>query len=194
VQNSKQLIVFAGKAAYAINPTDGKTIWSEPWQTQYDVNACTPIYQDEHLFLTSDYGHGCAMFQLTATGKNKLWESKEVMTRFQGVIFDRGFLYANSEGTVKCLAWPGGEVKWAANQPQMKIGMGGSLLRVGDKMICLSDRGKLVLAEATPEKITVISQFEVFKDNEVWATPLIYQGKLYVKGTSELVCLDISGK
>ena len=32
-----------------LDPADGKTIWTFPWKTQYNVNATTPIYKDGHL-------------------------------------------------------------------------------------------------------------------------------------------------
>ncbi len=34
----------------------------------------------------------------------------------------------------------------------------------------------------------------VLDEKEVWATPLIYNGKLYVRGFNDLICLDISAK
>ena len=36
-----------------MDPQDGKTLWSIPWKTNYDVNAATPVYRDGHLFITS---------------------------------------------------------------------------------------------------------------------------------------------
>ena len=51
------------------------------------------------------------------------------------------------------------------------------------------------LARATPEKYEKISEAElVARTNNAWSTPLVYQGKLSVKGRNELACYDIAGK
>ena len=62
----------------------------------------------------------------------------------------------------------------------------------GDKMILLSQGGRLTLAKATPEGFATISSIPDFVEgSEVWATPAIHNGKLYAKGERELVCVDL---
>ncbi len=188
-----QLIILGGRDAVGMDPDTGKTLWTYPWKTSYDVNSATPIYAGGHLFITSAYDHGCAMLKISANEATKEWESRKVMARFQPPILDRGLLFANSEGTIKCLSWPDGELKWKGSDSELKAGIGGSIVRVGDELLILSDRGKLILAHANGAGISVLAQAEVFDDHEVWATPLLYGGRLYAKGSRELVCLDLSG-
>lgn len=195
VQGTKQLIVFGGKAVYGLNPQTGATIWKEGWETQYDVNATTPIYADGKLFLSTAYNTGhCAIFNLTATGATKAFESKDVTVRFQGTILDGGKLYANSEGTFKCVEWPTGKVLWSSKEP--KLGMGGAILRIpGKRFIATSERGGLYMMQETDAGLKVIGEKkDAVEGKEVWATPLVYKGKVYVKGAKDLVCFDISGK
>lgn len=190
VQGAKQLIAFASDTLFGINPQDGKTIWSETWITDWDVNAANPLYRDGNLFITSNYGKGCAMLKLSPTSASRQWENKEIMSRFQPVILDGGVMYGNSEGTVKCLSWPDGKVKWTARQP--RIGFGGSLVRSGDKLLCMSDGGELFITKATPDAIQVLGRLSVFPgEKQIWASPLIYNGKIYAKGTESLVCIEL---
>ncbi len=194
VEGTPQLVCLANKAIYAINPADGTTIWSLPWETQYDVNAATPVYHDGNIFVTSDYGHGCMMVSVTAKSAKKDWENKEVMSRIATPVFDGDHLYANSEGTLKCLSWPDGKVAWqSGNKERNLLGMGGSILRFGgDKAILLSERGRLSMVEMTPKGYRVIGSIDnVVEGRQVWSTPLIYDGKLYAKGDNDLVCIDI---
>lgn len=189
VGNVKHLVVFAGDTVYGMDTGTGKTIWSEPWKTRYDVNATTPIYRDGHLFLTSNYGSGCMMLQVSPAGAKKLWASKAIMARFNPPVLDGDALYGNSEGILVCLSWPDGKVLWQsdASEKQM-LGMGGSLVRVEDALLLLSEKGRLTLVKATPQGWQKLSSAEVVKGGQVWATPLLYDGRLYVKGDSELVC------
>ncbi|HZN67511.1 MAG TPA: PQQ-binding-like beta-propeller repeat protein [Tepidisphaeraceae bacterium] len=189
-----QLVVFGGKAVYGVNPDNGRTLWREPWETSYDVNAATPVYRDGHLFVSSEYGHGCMMLRVERRGVRKLWEKRDVQCKFQPPILDGDHLYANSAGTIKCMSWPDGRIAWEARDRDLRLGAGGSILRVGeDKLITLSERGELGLVEATPQRIRLLGQAQLFDGREIWSTPLLYDGKLYAKGTEGFVCLDMGG-
>ena len=93
------------------------------------------------------------------------------------------------------MEWPKKTTKWTSSDVPLEDG--GSLLRIGDNMLCMSAKGTLTYAHVTPEKdeLKVLSQYEVFPDGQyVWATPLVYKGKIYCRGMDQLVCLDPSGK
>jgi outer membrane protein assembly factor BamB len=195
VSGQQQLIVFGGKAVYGMDPATGKTIWQQPWETNYDVNAATPVYRDGHLFVSSEYNRGCMMLRVTPGGAEKLWENKEVQSKINGMVLDRDHLYANSSGTIKCMSWPDGKIAWSASDAALRLGAGGSIVRVGDdRLLCMSERGKLTIARATPEKIEVLAQAQLLDGREIWSTPLLYAGRLYAKGDTEFVCFDLTGK
>jgi outer membrane protein assembly factor BamB len=197
VAGKKEIIVFGGLAVYGMDPATGKTIWQEEWATDYDVNASTPIYKEPNLFVTSGYGHGCMMLELSPAGAKKLWESKAMASKFSPVILDRDYLYGNSAGALKCLHWPDGKPAWELSKTKSEsLGEGGTVVRFGDCLILLGERGKLTLGKATPEGFTKVSGVAKIVDGKanVWATPTISNGRLYVKGLEELLCLDISGK
>ena len=171
------------------------------------MNASDPVYRDGHLFVTSAYGQGALMLQLSPNGAGgaggggggakKLWAMSDLESRFQPALLDGDYLYVNSEGTLKCLKWPTNKIVWQTrNDDRNLLGLGGSMLRVdGDKLILLSQSGRLSLTKATPQGFERISSVpDVVEGGEVWATPAIHDGKLYVKGERELVCIDIKAK
>lgn len=197
VGGQKQLIVFGGKALYGLNPADGKTLWSEPYETEYDVNAATPIYKDGKVLVTSSYRQGrITLYEVTAGGVKKVWSNKDITMRFQPPIVEDGYIYGTQKdpGFVTCLKWEDGSVVWRSTE---KISQGGSLLRVGgDKMILMSQTGEGILARVTPKGLEKLSEAKLVADNSknVWSTPLVYQGKLFVKGRDGLACYDIGAK
>ncbi len=179
-----------------MDPATGKTIWEQPWKTNYNVNAAIPVYDGQgNLFISSAYNVGAGMFKLTPTGATKAWgPERKVQSKFQPSILDGKTLYTVSEdkrGTVKALEWPTNKVLWELKEP--KVGFGGSILRVGDKLIAQSQTGEVSLIKATPEAAEKISTFKPFEDTDgqIWSMPTVYKGKLYVKGRTELMCFDI---
>ena len=84
-----------------------------------------------------------------------------------------------------------------AKAPGMYGDGGGLYLQItgdGKQMIAISQNGKLSLVHLDIDGPKVVSQTEIFRSSYVWSAPVIYHGKLYVKGKDELVCLDVSAK
>jgi outer membrane protein assembly factor BamB len=189
VGGQRQIVVFAGKNAVGMDPNTGKTLWKQPWETQYDINAISPVYRDGYLFLTSGYGRGCAMFKFDGRKTEEFWAKKEPHDRMVPPLLEANCLYVASEGSMMGLRWPDGNELWP--KVDLKLGLGGQYVRAGDKMILLSDTGTLMLVQVTPKECKVVSQFQAFKGQEIWSSPLVYRGRLYAKGVSEMVCYDI---
>jgi len=197
VNGAAQLVVFAGSGLYGLNPESGKTLWKYPWKTRYDVNAATPIFKDGKVFITSDYGKGCGLVQVDQNSAKKIYESKEAQCRFQPPILEGDVMYVNSEGRLKCVNFADGKPVWPSAAPDSP-GMGGSLTRSRDKLLILSDNGKLMIGQATPAGYKHLAEAQLFDDagrgGQIWSTPLLYKGKLYAKGTEELTCYDLAAK
>lgn len=196
VAGAKQLFVFGGDKLYGMGPATGKTLWSQPWKTNYNINAATPVFDGEHLFISS-YGHGCMMLQVSKSTAKDLWHNRTVQCKIQAPVLDGNLLFANADnrGTIKCLSWPDGAVKWAASDPELLLGPGGSILRDADKLITMSESGTLSLVKTTAQGAERVGQVKLFtvtgSQPDIWSTPLLYHGKLYAKGENQLVCLDV---
>src|SRR5205814_5430658 len=163
VNGTRQVVVFAGSGLYGLNPESGKTLWKYPWKTQYDVNAATPIYKDGKVFITSDYGKGCGLLQVDQSSAKKIYENKEAQCRFQPPILEGDVMYVNSEGRLKCLNFADGKAVWPSAAPDSP-GMGGSLTRSKDKLLILSDSGKLIIVQATPTGYEHLAEAQLFED------------------------------
>lgn len=194
VQGTRQLIIFGNDTLYGMEPDSGKTIWQLPWRGRVDVNASTPVYHDGHLFVSCDYNKGSLMLTLSPTSAKKDWENPKLLLKFQPSILDNGYLYLNNAGWLECIRWPDAKVMWEARDRALHLEQGGSIVRDGDKLIAMSERGKLSLVQATPQGCKLLSQVQLFDFGTTWSTPLIYRGKLYAMGRDNLVCLDIADR
>ena len=58
-------------------------------------------------------------------------------------------------------------------------------------LIVLSEKGLLVLVEATPEAFVQKASAQVLK-GRCWTVPTLVNGKLYLRNEKEMLCLDLS--
>jgi outer membrane protein assembly factor BamB len=169
---------------------NGAEMWRLPWKTSYGVNATTPIIHDGQIFISTGYGYGCALLKPSATGVEEVWRNKNMKNHVNSCVLLDGYLYGFDDKELKCLDWKNGEVKWTAK------GYGkGALMAADGKLILYSDNGKLGLAEVSPAAFKEICSFQALTTppggKESWASPLLANGRLYVRHGDKLLALDV---
>jgi outer membrane protein assembly factor BamB len=184
----RQLIVLTDENIVAMDPHTGATLWTEPWYNGF----ATPIIRGDRMFVTGAHGPGDAVFKLSATGIQRVWGNHGLTSRFNPPVLDGDYLYGNSEGALRCMGWTDGSLLWSAPKVDYHLGFGGSVVRTGDKLILLGDHGLLSLVRATPQGQQRLAQVQLFDGDQNWATPLLYRGRLYVRGGTELIALRIA--
>ena len=89
----KKVCVFGQKALYGVDFKTGREEWNFPWETSYDVNAADPIVQGDKVFITSGYGRGCAMIDISGGNAKKDWENKRMACHFSSCVLVDGKIY-----------------------------------------------------------------------------------------------------
>jgi outer membrane protein assembly factor BamB len=186
----RQLLVFVGDKIVSLDPSAGKTLWEIGWKTDWGVNASTPIQlEGDRVFLSTGYDRGAIMLKVSKSEQGvvaeELWRSREMRNKFSSSVLYGDMLYGFDEGTLKCVDPEDGTTRWRQR------GLGhGSLFVADGKLIALSDHGKLILAEATPEGYNELGAAEVFK-TKTWTVPTLAGGRLYIRDEKEIVAFDI---
>jgi outer membrane protein assembly factor BamB len=176
----------------AVRVADGRELWRYPWKTGYDVNAADPIIAEGKVFISSGYGHGAALLDVSGGKPELVWENKNMRNHFNSCVLLNGFLYGfdgdagNSATALKCVELATGRVQWTE-----RTGVGG-LMAAGGKLIVLTEKGELIVAEAAPEAFKPISRAQVL-GGKCWTTPVLANGQLFCRNAKgDLVCLDVS--
>ena len=177
-------------AAIATDLETGREVWREPWKTSYDINASAPIFHDGHLFLTSAYGTGCALFKLTPDGDTlkgeEVWRSKVIVNKFQQCILWDGALYCGDDQTLKCVEFMTGNELW--KMPRMA---NATIILADKQLIVFSQEGKLMIAPVSSKEFKPTAEAQILA-NRCWTIPLLHDGKLYCRNLEKAVCVDIS--
>jgi len=187
---SDSAVIMAVKAdVVAVRVKDGKELWRFPWKTQYDVNAADPILAGDKVFISSGYGHGAAVFDVSAKPPKQIWFNKNMRNHFNGCVLWQGHLYGVDESQLRCLDLATGEVKWTD-----KASGKGSLILADGKLIVLSEKGELLVADASPKEFKPLARAQVL-GGRCWTSPTLANGRIYSRNAAgDLVCVDVSGK
>ncbi len=187
-----QLVVLMGEALVGVSPGDGRELWRQPWKTEQDANVAAPIFSHGRLFISTGFGTGCAMFDLSAAGgkpsARRLWANKNMENYFSSSVLLGGHLYGFKKTILTCIDFDSGAVKWKQRGFNQ-----GSLLAADGKLIIYGERATLALAEASPERYQEISKAQVL-DDQTWTVPTLADGRLFVRNQKELVCLSLRGR
>lgn len=185
----RAVILAIKQDVVAVKIKDGKELWRFPWKTQYDVNAPTPILSGSKVFISSGYNHGGGVFDISQQPPKEIWNNKNMRNHMASSILWKGHLYGIDENQLRCLDFDTGEVKWTD-----KVSGKGALMIADGKLIVLSERGELLVAEASPAAFKPISRAQVV-GGKCWAAPVLANGKIYCRtGPGDVVCVDVSGK
>ena len=184
------VLIFAAKHLVALDPLSGRELWRQLWETSWDTNNSDPLTYGEHIFISS-FSRGCGLLSVQ-NGKPSLSYTNALMHSHlsPGILLGE-YLYAfngeaKQETDLRCLHVPTGELKWSCKDPAF-----GSLLLADGKLIVLSDKGELLLAEASPSAFTPLARAKVLS-GVCWTPPALANGQLYVRNAKgEVRCLAL---
>ena len=181
------LYVFAGEALHCVDAAKGKSLWSQPWKTSYQVNAAVPIPLGDKVFVASGYNYGCGLL-----GENgQVYKNRNMQCQQNGGVLVGDYIYGinghnGRPGELVCIDPKDGSKKWA------KGGFGqGSVLAIGTKLIVLSDKGEFVMAEAQPDTYQELGRQRII-NGKTWTQPAVANGLLYARNAEgHAVCFDL---
>lgn len=176
---------------------DGRECWRFPWKTEYDCNAAMPVLVGDKVFLSSGYGHGCALVPIPAApapgadaAPQALWTNKNMRNHINSSVAWAGHLYGFDESHLHCLDVATGSVQWKQS------GLGkGSLIIAEGKLVVLSESGKLVIATPSPDGFRPLAETQLLSEKRCWVTPTLAHGRLFARNNlGEAVAIDLRAR
>jgi outer membrane protein assembly factor BamB len=186
----RQLVVFSAARVAGLIPGTGEVLWEYPWKTDYDVNASQPvILPGNRVFLSSGYGHGAVMIEVTRSepkwSVREVWRNIRMKNQFSSSLLHEGYLYGLDEAILACLDAATGDVKWKGG----RYGYGQVLL-ASDHLIVLTESGELALVRATPEGHREVARVPAI-EGKTWNHPAINDGYLLIRNGTEMAAFDL---
>jgi len=189
--NGVDQLIFLTKSHIVALNTKGEQLWTSEFVPRLDITPAIPVFvAPDLIFVSASYDAGAKMVRMKPEGDSvaveTVWEGRQMRNHFNASVAVSKHLYGFDKATLKCLEAETGDELWA------KRGMGkGSLIVADGLLFILSERGKLVLAEATPEAYRELGSREALT-GRCWTQPTLLNGRLYVRNDKEIACYDVS--
>jgi outer membrane protein assembly factor BamB len=186
----RQVLVFSASRLMGITPDGGDVLWEYPWTTMSDVNVSQPLLiGSNRVFLSSGYGTGAAVLEVTAAGGGlavrEVWRNTSMKNRFASSVLHEGTIYGLDESILAAVDAATGQLKWKGG----RYGYGQVLLASGH-LIVLTEDGDLTLVKANPERHEELVSFPVL-EGKTWNHPAIAGGYLLVRNLAEMAAFDL---
>ena len=184
---SRQCVaIFSGYGLIAVDAADGQRLWSYPWDTKYKTNVADPIIADNKAFISAWYQMGCTLLDISSNKPEVVWKNRQMQNHYNSCVLWKGCLYGFDIATLKCMDFATGRVKWSV------AGLGrGGLIIAGGKLIVLSEKGELLIADAAPTGFNPVLRTKII-ENRCYAGPVLVNGRIYARNDKgNFVCVSI---
>ena len=193
----RQVIFFTQKGLAAVTPKDGQLLWQQPYKFSVST-AASPVVFEDIVYCSAGYDVGSGAYRILKKGNDwsstEIWrtEGNDLANHWSTPVCKDGYLYGMfqfkeyGKGPVKCVDIRTGEVKWS--QP----GFGpGNVIMSGDRVLALSDKGELVLFNASPDAYKELARADVL-DGKCWSTPTLAGGRIFARSTTQAGAFEIA--
>ena len=198
VAGQRRVFALTREAFVGIDPADGRLLFRHPWRPAMhaSVSAATPLVLGDQLFLSASYDTGATLLRVGDGKPEVVWESKDALaSHYSTCVEHGGYLYGfdgradpalQRASRFRCVDLKTGQVRWTESSLKS-----GTVTRVNDRLLILTEQGELLLAAATPERFQVAARAQVLSLG-VRAHPAVAQGKLFARGKDRLVAVRLT--
>ncbi len=191
----KQVVCFTVKGLVGVDRIDGKILWRVPLSTSYGRHVVAPtIHKD--MVIVGSHEIGLIAVRITAKGEGLIAEEswklgKDMAPNFASPICIGDNLYLLAKKQVLCIDAKTGKLAWSKDG-NVKTSAGqafAAFIGLKDQVMMLNDMGELILFEDDPDSYKETGRVQVCGKN--WCHPAYSNGKLLIRDSRKLICLDL---
>lgn len=191
-----------------VDANTGKKLFSEKVGVNGIAIIPTPIFHDNKVYVTSDYGTGCGLVTLTPSesgiSSKIVYENKLMQNHHGGVVLLDGYIFGASgncndrSARWKCQNLLTGEAEWESE----KLNQTGSLTFASGRLYIYGQNdGTVALVEPSNKEWIETGRFKIpettkieRQSGKIWTHPVVSNGKLFLRDLDLVFCFDVSSK
>ena len=195
-----QYVQMFGGGVIGVAAADGTSLWGYSGIANSTAVIPTPIIHDDFVFVSSGYGTGAALLNITWTNfglspdEVYFHRGRKVQNHHGGMILVDGHVYighGHNQGHPLCLELITGAVKWG---PERGPGSDSAAVVFADGHLYFRyENARMALVEASPSGYHLKSDFEIpSRLGQSWPHPTIARKRLYLRDQDVLLCYDLA--
>ena len=190
-------VCFTRNGLVCLNPSNGNVIIDHANRASMhaSVNAASPvIVSPGRVFISACYGVGASLWQISPREKSlkPVWKTHQKLdchyatpVSFEGHLI--GFHGRQETGTeLRCIDALTGALKWQSGRMAA-----GTITLAGKTLIILTERGELILAEASGSSFKPAARGQIL-GADTRAMPALSNGQLFARDKRHLVCVKLN--
>jgi outer membrane protein assembly factor BamB len=192
----REAVYFTAERAIGVDVQTGKLLWSYNQVANQTANVATPIVRGNRVFLSSGYGTGAALLELTPgdskTGMSarQVYFTREMRNHHASSVLIGDYLYGFSDAILTAMKFDTGDVAWR----DRSVGKG-SVVFADERLYLYSEGGVVGLAEANPAGYREHGRFRIQSgDLPTWSHPIVSNGKLFIRDQDTIYAYDVRQK
>jgi outer membrane protein assembly factor BamB len=194
VGGRRQAIFFTADRALGVDVASGRLLWSYSQVANRTANVATPITRGNRVFLSSDYGTGAALLELTPAADGlsarQVYFTREMRNHHASSVLIGDYLYGFSSTILTAMKFETGEVAWR----NRSVGKG-AVIYADERLYLFSENGVMGLAEASPTGYTEHGRFEIQQGNlPTWSHPVVSGGKLFIRDQDRIYAYNVAAR
>jgi outer membrane protein assembly factor BamB len=193
----RHLVNFTARTAFGVDADTGRLLWKQPRPSEYIAICNTPVFCGDGVYVTTPGKNGGTRYRLVAEGDgvraDPLWDAPVDTLQGGAVLVDGALIGSGYEGYKGWAAIDAGtgKTRWTTRELAH-----GSVIHADGRLYCLSERGEAALVKPGPDGFEFAGRFPLIEERkvDVWAQPVICDGRLYLRYHGTLSCYDIRAK
>jgi outer membrane protein assembly factor BamB len=190
----QQVVFFTGSRGLAVDPRDGRLIWSYDRASNSTANVATPVIRGNRVFFSSDYGTGAGLVEVRAAGNiasaSELYFTRDMRNHHASSVLVGDHVYGFSGSILTALHFDTGTTAWR----NRSVGKG-SLIVADQRLYLYSENGIVGLAEANPVEYRERGRFTLkVGGSPTWSHPVITEGLLILRDQDNVYAYNVKRK
>lgn len=191
LDGQSQILDFHSTGIQGHAPATGEVLWSHDIGRAPAHNASPLVIGTQQVLIGVGYGRGSHLLEISGTEGpqtvTEVWRSNRMKPKFADMVLWENHIYGLDEGRFVCLRLEDGKRAWRGTRFKH-----GQILGVGDKVLIQAESGEIAVAEASPEKETIVHTFDALS-GKTWNHPVLAGRLLLVRNDREAIVFEYPG-
>ncbi len=190
VGDTPQAVFFTAERALGVSIRDGRELWSYDKVANRTANIATPIVAGNRVFVSSDYGTGAALLEISPTGAREIYFTRDMRNHHSSSVLIGDYLYGFSGSILTSMRLADGTVAWR----DRSVGKG-SVIYADGRLYLYSENGVVGLAEPTPAGYREHGRFRIESGAlPTWSHPIVTGGRLILRDQDTVYAYNVRGR